>query len=493
MADKTALAKNIIQAVGGASNISAATHCMTRLRLVLKDEGLADTAAIEKFEGVIAVVRAGGQIQIVIGPLVDTVYDEVCRLGNLEAQEAVTSDGAAPEVTAASDTADGKKPKQKWSFKRLADNVMGTLSACIVPILPVFMVAGIFNMLSVLLAPGYIGILPEDSDLMKLFNLVTDAGYYFLPFSAAYSAAKYFKSNPVLGFLMAGIMIHPDMLGIVESGEPFTVYGIPMWEVNYTQAVIPMILVVWAMAHIESFLKKHVPKILRTLGVPVLTIAISLPIGLCLLGPICYMIMNVVSSFIIWISDTVGIVAIVVVTVLWPFVIMFGMHVPILTAMLPVQMQLGYDTILYPAQFSGVFSKMAVYLAYGLRSKGSDNKALGLECFSLQTFANVGEPGLYGVLLRDRRAFAWWAIGAAVGSVVLYLLGADAYIFSGVGFPFLNPLRFGPDIVPGTIGLCVSALTTFVLSMIFGFEGATGRPQFIKKKDTDAEAGTAAA
>lgn len=474
MKDYAALASKIIDAVGGKGNVSTVTHCMTRLRFILKDEGLADIEALEALDGVITVVRAGGQIQIVIGQSVDKVYDEVCRQGGFEALAAIDED-----------LDDMVREKQPWTPKRVLDAIMGALSGCILPILPVFIVAGIFKMLTVLLAPGYLGLLAEDSQLMTLFNLVGDAGYYFLPMFTAYSASKKFNCSPILALLTAGIMIHPSLLAIVEEGSPFSVYGIPMYEVNYTQAVIPVILVVWAQSYVERFFKRVLPEMLRTVGIPVLTIAVMLPVALCLFGPVCYVIMNAVASGILWLSDTVGIIAIVVVSMLWPIVIMFGMHVPILTALLPAQLEIGYDSIVYPAQMVLTFAEMAVFLAYAIRAKGSENKALGWECFATMTLANISEPGLYGILLRDRRAYAWMAVGGAAGALTCYLLGADVFIFSGVGFPFLNPLRFGPDIVQGIIGCAVAALVTFVLSMLFGFEGATGRPQFLKKKGAE--------
>ena len=477
MADYNKLAGDIISAVGGTANVSSVTHCMTRLRFILKDEGLADIKTIEAMPEVIKVMCAGGQVQIVIGPTVDKLYDQVCAAGGFEAQAAIDEN---------LDT-DLEKPKEPWSLKRLGNEIMGTMAACILPILPVFIVAGIFKMLVVLLAPGYLGLLAEDSDLMKLFALVGDAGYYFCPFYTAYTAAQRFKCSPILALLFAGIMMHPDLMQIVADGTPFTVYGIPMYPANYSSAVFPVILVVWALSYVEKFLRKHVPDMLRVLAVPVLTIAIMLPIGLCFFGPLCYVAMSLVADGLLWLTDTVGFVAIILLSILWPIVIMFGMHVPILTALLPAQLELGFDSIVYPAQMVGVFAQMAVFLGYALRAGSREKRALGWEVFVTQTFANIGEPGLYGVLLVDKWAFAWRSIGAAVGGMLCYLMSADVYIFSGVGFPFLNPLRFGPDIIPGTIACVVAALVTFALSMLFGFEGSH-KISFSKKQAESASA-----
>ena len=209
---------------------------------------------------------------------------------------------------------------------------------------------------------------------------------------------------------------------------------------------------------------------IRTVGIPLGTTVVMLPVALCALGPVCYVAMQGVASALLWLTETVGIVASIIVPAIWPFVIMFGMHVPILVALLPAQMELGYDAIVYPAMIVGTFASMALYLAYALRAKGRENKALGWECFATFVTANISEPGLYGIVLRDMRAMVYGMIGSAAGGFTAYILSAKVYIFSGVGFPFLNMVRFGGDIVPGTIACVVAALVTFALGMILGFQ-----------------------
>lgn len=454
-------ANEILQFVGGKENLSSATHCMTRLRLVLKDESIVDEEKLEKVEGVIKVVHAGGQVQIVIGQQVSKVYDEFCKIANLDKIESI------------SDLEDDQnKPKEKLTIKKIINNIMSTLSGCIIPILPVFIAAGIFKMFSVLLGPEHLAVVGAESDLMKVFNMVGNAGYYFLPFYTAYSASKKFKVSPIMALLLVGVMMSPDMMAIIEAGEKFTVFGIPVHLVNYSQAVIPIILIVWTMSYVERFLNKIMPDQLRTIGMPVLTITIMLPIGLCVFGPLCYVVMQGVAQVILWLTETFGLLGIIVVSALWVFVVMFGMHVPILTALLPAQMQLGYDAIVYPAFLVSTFALMATFLAYALRARDKEKRSLGWACFITQTTANISEPGLYGIILNDRKALIFSRIGSICGGITCYLLSAKVYIFSGVGFPFLNPLRFGQDIVEGTIASIVAFVVTFAICIIFGFDGA---------------------
>ncbi len=446
----------IIKAVGGKENITSATHCMTRLRLVLKDEGLSSDEAISKISGVISVVHAGGQVQIIIGQGVDKIYDELCKTAGLETHAAI-------------DENLDNKPKQKLSVKGVVNAMMGALSGSITPILPVFIASGIFKMIAVLFGPEHFGLLTETSDLYVLCDIVGTAGYYFMPFFAAYSSAKKFNCNPIMALMMAAVMLYPDMLAIVSAGEAFTVFGIPMKLVSYVQAVIPMVLIVWAMSYVERWLKKVLPNMVRTIGMPVLTMVIMLPLGLCLLGPICSIIMGWIADLIVWMNNTIGLLAMVVVGAIWPFVISFGMHVPVLTALLPAWMEMGYDAIVSPATIANAIAALGVQLGYALRADGTENKSLGWSCFITNVTANISEPYIYGIYLRDKKAMFWQAIGGSVGALTMGLLGAKVVMFSGVGFPWLNPLRFGGDMLLGAIGCIVGFGVSLALSLIFGF------------------------
>ena len=176
--------------------------------------------------------------------------------------------------------------------KHLFNQLLDAVSGAITPILPIFCVAGIFKMLVILFGPEGAGFMSETSDLYRILSLVGDAAYYYFPVFAAYSSAKKFKTSPVLALLIAVVMIYPDMLVIVEDGKPFSVFGIPMQLVNYTQAVLPVILITWAQSYVERFFKKISPDMLRILIVPVGTVLVMLPVALCLCGPAVQFVMG---------------------------------------------------------------------------------------------------------------------------------------------------------------------------------------------------------
>lgn len=454
--DYSQLAAAVIEAIGGRENVRSVTHCMTRLRfdLVDKDKVSPD---LEKIEGVVKVVRAGGQTQVVIGTMVDKVYDEVVRIGHFEATEKIQEnlDEQPPE-------------KKKFSAKELFGRAVDGLTGSLMPVLPAYVVGGIFKMIVTLLGPSYMDVLKDGSDLLVLFTLVGDACYYFAPIFTAWSASRKFGCSTILSLVIAGIMIHPTMLGIVEQGEAFTVFGIPMRLVNYTQAVIPIVLTVWAQSVVEKWVKKIIPDIVRTMAVPVLTILIMLPIALCAFGPVCYYLMSGLADLILWMSDTIGIFAMAVIGATWTFITMFGMHVPILTIVLPAAMAIGYDPVVFPASIAAGLAGLGVSLGYALKVKSKEEKVMAWEYFVTMVTANIGEPFLYGVVLQNWKVLAYQTIGGAIGGILMGIMHARVFTFSGVGFPFLNPIRFGEDVVQAAICCAIAFAIPVVLSLIFG-------------------------
>ncbi|MFV0555503.1 MAG: PTS transporter subunit EIIB, partial [Lactovum sp.] len=86
MAKYTELVEKIIQNIGGKDNIISVTHCVTRLRFNLKDEGIAQDEILKDMDGVVTVMKTAGQYQVVIGNHVPDVYAEVLK------QAAISSD-----------------------------------------------------------------------------------------------------------------------------------------------------------------------------------------------------------------------------------------------------------------------------------------------------------------------------------------------------------------------------------------------------------------
>lgn len=364
----------------------------------------------------------------------------------------------------------GSRRRGNYTMKHIGSKVLDGLTGAMTPILPAYIVAGIYSMIVTLFGPGYLNMIAGETPVQKLLTIVCDACYYFAPMFTAWSASGKFRCSTILAMILAGIMIHPSMLEIVSAGESFVVFGIPMRLVNYTQAVLPIVMTTWALSIAERFFLAVVPDRIRVVAVPVLTILVMLPAALCLLGPACYYVMSLLADLIIWLSETAGILAMTLLGATWVFVVMFGMHIPILSIVLPVAMSIGYDPVVFPASIATSFASLGTVLGYALMVKEKEEKVLAWEYFVTMLTANTGKPFLYGVMMRNKKVLVYSILSGAIGGLLMGLLKCKVYTFSGVGFIFLNPIRFGEDVVKAAIVGIICVLIPVLLSMAFGVE-----------------------
>ena len=324
MADNRKIAEDVLKAVGGSANVTHATHCMTRLRLNLKDEKIADDNVIKKIDGVLGVVHQGGQTQIIIGQNVPKVYQAFCELGGI---------GAGSAAAAQED-----KPKEKLTAKAVFNNILNYLSGSLTPLIPVIIAAAMFKTIMAIIGPDMMGIVTAESDLYRLLDFVYDAGFYFLPIYLGYTAAKKIGTSEVLAMFLGGVLLSPDFMAIVGAGEPFKVFGIPTSLNNYSQSVLPMILSVFVLKYVHDFFKKHVPDTLSTIFVPLLTMLVMIPVSLCLLAPLGANVGAVISTGLLSFGAVGGFVAVAVIAALWEFLVMTGMHQVMITQMVITNM-----------------------------------------------------------------------------------------------------------------------------------------------------------
>ena len=172
MADNKKIAEQVLAAVGGAANLKDATHCMTRLRLYLKDDSLPKDDEVKKISGVLGVVRGGQQYQIVIGTNVPKVYEELCKLAGISASDAVKDDAAAAQ--------DAAITKRKLTPKQAGKNIMGYLAGCMTPMIPVLLAGGLFRAVNSIFGPDLLGLYTLESNLYILFDFLYDAAFYFM-------------------------------------------------------------------------------------------------------------------------------------------------------------------------------------------------------------------------------------------------------------------------------------------------------------------------
>lgn len=459
------LAQSILKQVGGPANIVSVTHCMTRLRFNLKDASLPNDERIKNILGVLGVVRAGGQYQIIIGQTVPKVYQALLELGDGKIS------GSAP----INENLDTNKPKEKMTFKRGFNIVLNKVAGSLTPTIPILIAAAMFKMMAAVCGPTMLNITPISSDLYKVFTLVGDAGFYFFPIFLGYTSAKQFKTSPMLGMLMGAILLDPNLVKIVAAGKPFNVYGIPMALTNYGNTLIPILLTVWIMSYVEKFFKKYVPDALSTVFTPTLTVAVMLPLALCVLGPLGGFLGDYICNGLISFGKLGGIwsiLAIAIIGAVWEILVLSGMHLVIISTMTLLFAQGGHDNF---ATLGAVAASMAcagMALGVALKINGKQNKALVWGYFISNIIGGVTEPALYGLAIRYKRPFIGMMIGGFAGALYAGIAHVTAYVMVPVAnFLAITTYVGGSTanlingILSGVIALVVAATATYIIGV----------------------------
>lgn len=430
------LARIIIQNVGGKSNIISVAHCITRLRFKLKDESKANKEVLESTDGVIKVMQAGGQYQVVIGNQVNDVYDAVLEVGHLAAAGAVDEEGNAVEETSGG----GKKSP----VSLLIDVISGTLQ----PTLGVMAATGIIKGLLALF--DFLGLIPAASGTYQVWYAVADGFFYFMPIVLGYTAAKKFKVNEFIGMAIGIALCYPAMvnstagtvLGTVFTGTAFemsyylTFFGIPviMPASGYTSSVVPIILAVAIAAPLEHWLKKVIPDVIKLFVVPFVTLIVMVPLTYLVIGPIASILCSILSLFfnaIYSIPVVGGLIGGALIGAFWQVLVIFGLHWSLVPLAMINYSLLGYDFILSP-YFCVSFAQTFVVLAIVLKTKDEKLKKIAIPAFISGIFG-VTEPAIYGVTLPKKTPFIYSCIAGAIGGAFTGLMRTRSYSIGGLG------------------------------------------------------------
>ena len=266
--DYKELAAKLLEHVGGKFNVKGVVHCATRLRFTLNDDGKANTDAITKLKGVLQVVNAGGQYQIVIGPDVPQVYQEVVAIGGFESSAQI-------------DDPDAEKEDNRSRLSKLLESIASIFQ----PIIPAITGAGLLKALMALFA--WLGWLQSGTQTYVILNAMADAAFYFMPILLAASCARKFKCNQGNALALAGVLVYPSFMALMSGKEAVTFLGfLPVTRAPYASSVIPIILGVWFMSIVEHWAQKVSPRAIKFFSVPLASLLIGGTVTITLLGPI---------------------------------------------------------------------------------------------------------------------------------------------------------------------------------------------------------------
>ena len=448
-------AQAILTRVGGKANVVNAYHCMTRLRLTLKDNSKVEQEALKKLPGVMGLYDNNGEIQVILGPAVDNIYEEFVKISGVHHEDAIP-ENEDPELT----------EKPKITPKSILKGILNAFSASISPLIPLFVVIGMANVVAAIIGPTLLNLVSDTDPLYTNFYYIGQAILYFLPILLAMTSSKFFGTNRFISVALACIMLYPDMLTAIAGETGYTVYGITAPNVTYSGQIIPILLVVWVQSYVEKFLNKFVPNALKVLLVPFGTVAIMLPLEMCFLGPLGFNIGALLCGAVLGLYQVAGPVETTIVCAVVPFLTAFGVSRPIFFACLTTLMTTGVEFAYMPiAMVINNFIVMGCCTGYLIKTKSKEQKQYAITSLVANALGGVSEPTLFGIILPNPKTFLPIIIGGAVSGLYLGIMKVGYY-------------SFGPSNVLSVIGFvsaensanfingCIAAALAFVVTLV---------------------------
>lgn len=460
------MAKKIIEGVGGKDNVSSVSYCMTRVRVSVKNPDHVDREQLNKINGVMKVLVIGKQFQIVVGGIVNEVYDAVIEIIG---DDAIQSGNVDELIEEDKELIEGRSNgNEKLTIKVGLGMVVETLSSIVSPIIPAMLAAGFIKTIAMIMvnALGF----SATNTTYQLLNVLGDTIYAFFPVIIGWSAAKRFNANIGVTLVLTGFLINPAFSDIFEASKNVTLFGLPVTNVYYGSSVLPAIFSVYLLSILEKKLRKILPPSLRSIFVPFFSIVIVFPILILFIGPIGVWGGEVFASLFTSVYEISPIVAGAIIGGIWQVLIIVGMHIAILGLVSgPNIAKFGRDNVIM-THAPSLICQMATGLAVSIKAK---NKKLKREAFTLSISSlisgSVIEPVMYGVNLKLKKPFIAVLIGGAVGGAITGASGAGTTAAVAFGI-YTFPAYVGPGFGGLLIGCLVGASVTFLLTFLFGFD-----------------------
>ncbi|MBF8971037.1 PTS system trehalose-specific EIIBC component [Streptococcus sp. NLN76] len=457
----------IVEAIGGKDNINSVTHCVTRLRFILKDEGQVDESALDQIDLVKGQFSANGQYQVIIGPgIVDKAYDELV---------AQTGAQAVSKEEAKEQAAQDLNPLQKL-VKLLGD--------VFVPILPAIISSGLLlGINNVLTQPGIFGaqsiveMYPGFAGFAGIVNFIAATSFIFIPALVGWSAMTRFGGSPLLGIVLGLVLCHPGLTsqyalfdantgGLAEI-PTWDLFGIPVQQMNYQAQVLPSLFAAFILANVEQWLNKRVPDSLKLLVVAPVSLLVTGFLAFTVIGPVTMWLATQITNIMMAIFSTAGWLGGLIYGTFYAPLVITGMH----HMFLPVDLQLVASengTFLWPilvmsnvAQGSAALAMMLIFR----KNKDSKNESMALTS-AISAWLGVTEPAIFGVTLRHKSAFLAAMVSAGIAGA---LLGSVPVLANSVGIGGIPGIL---SIVPQywgifALGLAIVIALPIVLTFVF--------------------------
>lgn len=410
------VAENIIKQVGGKENVKNVAHCLTRLRLTLTDNDKVNEDGLINVDGVIKVVKQSGQIQVVIGTAVSSVYKEFVHLGDFNTKGNI-------------------ERKQTNKKETIVNQIFRFISSSFIAVLPAIIAGGIVKAFLTIMT--LIGLIDTTGSLYQLLTFMGNTPFYFLPVLIAYGVAKHQGSSVALALTCSAFLLLPDLQTALSEG--IDIIGLKVANVSYSSTVFPAFLGTFCLKYIENFFNKYIPNVIKTTFQPLCVVLVAVPLYLLIIGPFGYYVGNALQDVVLFLYDSYGWLTVTLLAILMPFLVATGIHtaalVPLVIATNAAQ---GTEGIILPAMFCANMAIASSCLAVSFFSKNNRTKADAFPA-AVTAFLGITEPGLYGVSIRLKMPLYCGCIAAGLGGLYagissLYTTTLSASLLSYIGF-----------------------------------------------------------
>ena len=485
----TSSAADIVQALGGPSNVQSLTHCATRLRFQLVDASVVDQKKVDAIPVVMgSVPQAGNRFQVVIGGAVQNVYNEITALPEMSGMG--SKQLSDDEIKAAARAARGKYAWIDSFFEFLGDSFR--------PILGTLLGASLFiTLMSLLATTGVIGNWADPRTNLPtnwaFVNLLWQSVFVFLPLMVAYNASKKVGADPWVGFSIMALLMLPGFTKLASTVQPEQIFGasvsvvhiwgIPLAIRDYSSQVFPPLLMAAVLGPLYKWLKKVIPSHVQLIFVPFIAMVIMLPLTAFLIGPIGVYAGAGIASVLKAVNDFSPFIFAIIVPLAYPFMVPLGLHWPINAIMLLNIQTLGYDFIQGPmgSWNFACFGATAGVLFLSWRDKDYTMRQTATGALAAGLLGGISEPSLYGIHLRYKRIYPRMLVGCLVGGVITGIGGG----VSTKAFAFTSLLTI--PVFHGTlhyvIAIAAAFFTAMTLVIISDYRTPEQRAEFLAQRD----------
>lgn len=446
------IAHEVVENIGGQGNVQSLTHCYTRLRFVVKDKANVNKDKLNQIEGVLSVVDSNGQTQVVFGNNVDKVYKEIEPLINKNKKNSAN---------------------QLEHNESLGNKVLNRIAAIFTPTIPAIAASGMIKGLlaiAVMIANQFFGTDITSFNTYVIFSAASDAVFYFIPIILAYTAAKVFKTNEFIAMIIGATMVYPTIIELMTGDTAVTLFGLGVTQANYVSSVIPIIIAVFILSHVERFFDRYIPEVLKIIMVPTFSLLVMIPSTLLLFGPIGIYFGNAVNWAYYYISDLSSILLGAFIGGLWCVLVVFGAHRAIVPIGIQDVAQNGRQSLLAYAGAAN-FSQAGAALGVFFKTKNKALKTVALSACVTALFG-ITEPAIYGANLRLKTPMIYAVISGSLGGAIMGWGGSYGTAFANQGI-----LTIPVYAEAGTtaflaylIGIAVAFFGACAMTVVFGFK-----------------------